>query len=136
MKRGHKCIESNLKSECPICFDEIFSSVEPSVQLQCGHIMHKQCLDDYLYTNYVCPLCNKSIYWPKEYFKKIDEYITTEEKLPPEFSEMKNEVYCNDCEKRSIVPFHFVYHKCKYCHGFNTRIIRTISRQNSRNIDN
>jgi hypothetical protein len=32
----------------------------------------------------------------------------------------KVEVYCNDCEVKSISPFHFLGLECGACHGFNT----------------
>ena len=33
------------------------------------------------------------------------------------------EVLCNDCEKRSQAPFHFVYHCCEHCQSYNTRLV-------------
>lgn len=135
LKDGHRCIESNCRSKCPICFDEIFESRDTVIQMRCGHIIHQECLNEYIKTNYICPLCCKSIYDASEYYRTIDEYLKNEEKLPGEFSYMKNEIYCNDCEKKSIVKFHFLYHKCVYCHGYNTKVIHSLGRQSSKCFD-
>lgn len=135
IKNNHVCIESNCRSKCPICFDEIFESHDKIIQLKCGHIIHKECLDEYIKTNYICPLCCKSLYDASDYYRTIDEYLKCEEELPGEFNEMKNEIYCNDCGKKSIVKFHFVYHKCVYCNGYNTKVIHSLGRQSSKCFD-
>ena len=45
------------KPECPICFDEISSETE--TPLECGHWIHKQCLNP---TNlHICPVCRQSM---------------------------------------------------------------------------
>eukprot|EP00126_Sphaerothecum_destruens_P013211 Sdes_comp22609_c0_seq1m21035 len=38
---------------------------------------------------------------------------------------MKSLIFCSDCELRSVATFHFVYHKCQMCGGFNTRVLKT-----------
>ncbi|XP_049934644.1 zinc finger protein BRUTUS-like isoform X2 [Nymphaea colorata] len=33
------------------------------------------------------------------------------------------EVLCNDCEKKGMSPFHWLYHKCGFCGSYNTRVV-------------
>lgn len=76
--------------------------------LSCGHCMHVECYDQYTQTNYVCPVCSKSLGDMSEYFAKIDESLA-EQVLPEEYRDLKNEIFCSDCEERSIAKFHFLY---------------------------
>jgi len=34
----------------------------------------------------------------------------------------QQDIFCNDCEKNSQTPFHWVYHKCTHCSSYNTRL--------------
>lgn len=129
-KAGHICIEKNAKSNCPICFESIFDSRESSTVLRCGHIMHKSCLSLYLQDNYICPFCSKSIYDASEYYKSIDEHLK-DETLPQEFDGLYNLIYCNDCEKKCYAKFHFKYHKCCFCKGYNTKVVKSIPKEES-----
>ena len=45
--------------------------------------------------------------------------------MPQEYSNTFSHVYCNDCEKKSYAKFHFMYHKCGFCLGYNTKLIST-----------
>lgn len=40
----HICVEQNLNSNCPICFEYLFDSVKSISVLKCGHTMHERCL--------------------------------------------------------------------------------------------
>ena len=40
--------------------------------------------------------------------------------MPEEYSEWTSDIYCNDCEITSNTKYHFVYHKCTQCNGYNT----------------
>ncbi|KAJ3320995.1 hypothetical protein HDV06_004654 [Boothiomyces sp. JEL0866] len=45
--------------------------------------------------------------------------------MPPEYQDTYSHIYCNDCEKKSHAKFHFIYHKCGHCRGYNTKLIST-----------
>ena len=44
---------------CSICLDD-FEDGEQVRELRCNHIFHVQCIDEWLRTKDVCPLCNRS----------------------------------------------------------------------------
>lgn len=35
------------------------------------------------------------------------------------------DILCNDCDKKSASRFHWLYHKCRFCGSYNTRVIKT-----------
>lgn len=61
-------------------------------------------------TNYICPLCSKSLGDMELYFASIDELLEREQ-MPPEYQDYKSLIYCSDCERKSTTSFHFMYHK-------------------------
>ncbi|KAF1328696.1 zinc finger protein, partial [Globisporangium splendens] len=76
-------------------------------------------------TNYICPLCSKSLGDMELYFASIDELLEREQ-MPPEYQDYKSLIYCSDCERKSTTNFHFVYHKCQFedCMSYNTKLLR------------
>lgn len=122
--RQHKCVERSLESNCPICSVYMLSSTIPVTFLKCGHAMHTPCLDEYIKNSYTCPICSKSLGDMTSYFARIDEHISSQ-RMPEQFEGMRSFIMCNDCEKRSDVPFHFLYHKCSHCASYNTRVLST-----------
>ena len=40
--------------------------------------------------------------------------------MPEEYRNAKVNVFCNDCEQTSIVPFHVLGGKCLHCRSYNT----------------
>ncbi|KAJ8771863.1 hypothetical protein K2173_027040 [Erythroxylum novogranatense] len=121
----HVCREKSVEDNCPICHEDIFTSNNPIKALPCGHFMHSTCFQDYTYTNYTCPICNKSLGDMQVYFKMLDALLA-EEKIPYEYSKKTQElqaILCNDCEKKGAAPFHWFYHKCPFCGSYNTRVI-------------
>ncbi|PON61053.1 43kDa postsynaptic protein [Parasponia andersonii] len=113
-----KCFMDN----CPICHEDIFTSSLPVKALQCGHLMHSKCFEDYTCTNYTCPICCKSLGDMQVYFKMLDALLA-EEKIPHEYSGQTQVILCNDCGKRGEAPFHWLYHKCPICGSYNTRLL-------------
>jgi hypothetical protein len=45
--------------------------------------------------------------------------------MPPEYRHWRSDVLCNDCEMRSVVAYHFLYHKCSHCGSYNTKLVRS-----------
>eukprot|EP00898_Chlorokybus_atmophyticus_P000114 jgi/Chlat1/1102/Chrsp110S01589 len=124
-KRNHKCVERSLESNCPICHEYMFTSTSPVMFLNCGHCMHGRCLDEYLKTNYICPVCSKSLADMSQLFKQIDKLVA-KDKLPKEFRNKYSKVLCSDCEVKSITKFHFMYHKCQGCGSYNTKVLERL----------
>ena len=60
-----------------------------------------------------------------ESWKYIDSLLETTV-IPDEYKDWKSEILCNDCELTSITKFNLMYHKCKYCNGYNTSTVNTI----------
>jgi RING finger/CHY zinc finger protein 1 len=63
-KETHKCINKSYRDEtCSYCLDSIHNSQDSSLSIQCGHFVHKKCLDNACKSNiYKCALCRKSMY--------------------------------------------------------------------------
>ena len=40
--------------------------------------------------------------------------------MPEYYKNAKVNVFCNDCEKNSIIPFHVLGGKCLHCRSYNT----------------
>ncbi|OAJ37547.1 hypothetical protein BDEG_21557 [Batrachochytrium dendrobatidis JEL423] len=124
LKGRHKCIERNLESDCPICGEYMFTSTSTVIFMPCGHCMHHKCHQQYTQTSYQCPTCLKSLADMTDYFKRVDESIALH-KMPEEYSNTFSFIYCNDCEKKSYAYYHFLYHKCGHCNGYNTKLLQT-----------
>nr|KAJ3404261.1 hypothetical protein HK105_003937 [Polyrhizophydium stewartii] len=124
LKGRHKCIERNLESDCPICGEYMFTSTTTVIFMPCGHCIHYKCHQDYIQTSYQCPTCFKSLANMTEYFKRVDAMLA-QHQMPPEYANTHSHIYCNDCEKKSNAKFHFLYHKCSTCGGYNTKVLHT-----------
>lgn len=61
------------------------------------------------------------------YYAKIDSLLAGQT-MPPEYANIVSLVLCNDCEVKSEAPYHFLYHKCKSCNGYNTKVLETFRR--------
>jgi hypothetical protein len=125
MKGRHKCIERNLESDCPICGEYMFTSTSTVIFMPCGHCIHYKCHQEYIQTSYQCPTCFKSLTDMSEYFQRIDAMLSCHH-MPPEYQNTTSLIYCNDCEKKSVTKYHFLYHKCQHCQGYNTKVLQTI----------
>lgn len=125
-KEHHRCISKALHANCPVCRVYLFTSTEPVLFMRCGHTMHKECFDIYTSGSYQCPLCMRSLTNMKPYFRQIDELMRSEP-MPPEYDHKRSVIFCNDCRTRSVVKYHFNYHKCEAqgCEGsYNTQLIK------------
>lgn len=122
---NHPCRERNLDSNCPICGDYLGTSTEQVIFLACGHPIHQSCLKKHMLTSYICPICSKCIP-PKEqmepWYRKLDERLV-HDRMPPELSNRVSQILCNDCEEKSVARFHFQFHRCEHCKGYNTRVL-------------
>lgn len=124
--KNHKCIERSLECDCPICGEYLFTTIAPIIFMPCGHGIHFLCHRDHLQSSYQCPICLKSVTDMSHFFNQIDMMLANHQ-MPPEYNQIKSLVLCNDCEKKSIAPFHFVYHKCNFCKSYNTKLMKTFN---------
>ena len=151
--KDHICIENKLFCDCPICGEYMQTSTKPAIFLCCGHGIHESCLDEYLkvglrprdeiQTNYVCPICQKTIIDTKDYFALLDRWVETHP-MPEEYKDWTRTIYCNDCEQTNVVPFNFLYHKVQIkesiylqcpnpkCNSYNTKVIQSQKRDERR----
>ncbi|CAH9082719.1 unnamed protein product [Cuscuta europaea] len=118
----HKCLEKALETNCPICCEFLFTSSATVRPLPCGHYMHSACFQAYASSNYICPICSKSMGNMAIYFGMIDALLANEV-LPEEYRNRQQDILCNDCEKKGVASFHWLYHKCAQCGSYNTRVM-------------
>jgi len=120
--QNHRCVERSLESDCPICHHFMFTSTTPVMFMSCGHCMHVSCFEQYTMTNYTCPICSKSLGDMSAYFSRLDAHLAAEQ-MPEEYANMTSDIFCCDCEAKSTVKFHFMYHKCAQCGSYNTKVL-------------
>ncbi|CAN6451570.1 unnamed protein product [Victoria cruziana] len=118
----HKCREKGLETNCPICCDFLFTSSASVKALPCGHFMHSACFQAYTCSHYTCPICCSSLGDMAVYFGMLDALLAAEV-LPEEYKDRYQDILCNDCEKKGMSRFHWLYHKCGSCGSYNTRVI-------------
>ena len=64
--------------------------------MRCGHVMHSNCMEEYLLTQIACPICKKSVVDPKEFEEYFDEEMASSP-MPAAYRNIKMQVLCNDC---------------------------------------
>ena len=114
--KDHKCIFKNIQnSSCSICLEDLFDSREQIHVPKCGHAIHVNCFQNYIKTNYKCPMCKKSLY-------DINSIIEAEVNRTIMHPDLIKDVdiLCNDCEEKSICKFHIIAMKCSNCGSYNT----------------
>jgi len=131
---NHKCLEGSLQNSCPICGEDMFSTIMPVMFMPCGHAIHFICHQEHTQNSYQCPICLKSLSNMTHFFQRIDE-LMAEQQMPPEYEKVRSQILCNDCEKKSVAKFHFVYHRCAHCASYNTKVLRTFNDANNTTID-
>ena len=119
----HKCVDKKkYDDKCTICH-VLKQELKNMRVLKCEHLSHETCINDYIKAGkYQCPLCRKSLMDMTYFWKQIEEYVSNC-KMP---EQKKVEIICNDCEKKSITDYHYLYHKCQHCEGWNTDIVNNI----------
>ena len=127
----HKCIPQTMKSDCPVCHEDMFSSRHSSTPLPCGHWMHSRCLKDYVaHGHQRCPLCLKTIL-DRQIAEREWKYLARavqHQPMPPEFASTSVDILCNDCSNKNNIPYHFFGSQCPHdgCGSFNTTRINVI----------
>lgn len=123
---NHRCLEGSLDASCPICGDQLFASIMPVMFMRCGHAIHSLCYHQHCRESIQCPVCCKSLGDMSELNRNID-VILSMSRMPPEYDNVMSEILCNDCERRCMTKYHFLYHKCSFCFGYNTKLIKSFA---------
>jgi hypothetical protein len=128
---NHKCHEINQEDDCPICLNKLNNYGESIVLLKCLHTIHDSCLTELIkYTDKTkkipcCTMCKMSVVNFNKYELLFDNYCR-ESSMPDYYSKWKNDILCNDCNKRSTIKYHNTYNKCTSCKSYNTTVVNTI----------
>lgn len=118
-QKDHKCA-LKIDGFCPICFDTLFNSTISTTSTKCGHWMHTECMENYLKSDYRCPLCCKSLTDTTMLNAMLDEQIATTP-MPDEYKDKMIDIICNDCGSFGTTKMHFYGSKCFKCAGYNTK---------------
>ncbi|RMZ88550.1 hypothetical protein DV736_g4220, partial [Chaetothyriales sp. CBS 134916] len=124
----HKCIERSTKCDCPICGEYMFTSNKAVAFMRCGHSIHESCFGEWCKTSYKCPICSKSIANMESQFRRLDRHID-EQPMPEEYQSTRAYVFCNDCNSRSVAPYHWLGLKCVLCESYNTTQLELLGLQ-------
>ncbi len=120
----HQCTE-NYDGRCVVCLENLFNSRSPVIRLPaCGHLICTSCHNEYIMNDYKCPHCGKSMGDMTRTWLTID-MMAANMKMPEVYDNSKSNITCNDCNQKSTVPYHFQFHKCSHCGGYNTDILTT-----------
>jgi tyrosyl-DNA phosphodiesterase 2 len=123
---NHKCIERAVDSDCPICNEYLFNSPKSVTFMQCGHSIHLLCLEELKKTAYRCPLCNKSCVNMEYRFRQLDMEIIRQP-MPPDYTDARAVISCNDCSAKSQTAFHWLGLKCAVCTSYNTTQLQLLN---------
>ncbi|KAA6401120.1 MAG: putative E3 ubiquitin-protein ligase MIEL1 [Streblomastix strix] len=71
---NHKCLQEATQRNCPVCFENMYTSRESSMPMKCGHFIHVSCYEE-MWKNmiYRCPVCQEPLYDVKKKEKKEGE---------------------------------------------------------------
>lgn len=130
-------MSEKMKSNCPICYGYLFDSIIPVITLKCGHTIHEDCFNEYIKTNYICPICHKALCNLNSYYRQLDRHLQTvlyiiyRKQCLKNIKNMLMKFYVMIVKKSVMQNFIFyiikyiIIYKCKYCGGYNTSIIKT-----------
>ena len=121
LKETHgNCIEKSSRRDCPVCLEDIHTSLIPSHVPPCNHLMHNDCFNKLIKSgNYNCPICGTSLSDMKPVWRLIDQEIS-ETPLPETYRDLYVQIYCRDCNSNDKTDFHFLGNKCSQCSSYNT----------------
>mmetsp|Transcript_359 Transcript_359/g.811 ORF Transcript_359/g.811 Transcript_359/m.811 type:complete len:377 (-) Transcript_359:1100-2230(-) len=124
----HTCVDSS--RECVVCYERLYDSTASVVLLKCGHALHSGCHRQRMRSDILtCPSCRVSML-DDESLREVTNYIrnaVAQQPMPPEFQNVTANIHCDDCRKKSDVPFHFLGHICTHCESPNTVVLSRTS---------
>eukprot|EP00389_Voromonas_pontica_P001237 GDKH01001840.1.p1 GENE.GDKH01001840.1~~GDKH01001840.1.p1 ORF type:complete len:301 (-),score=21.96 GDKH01001840.1:248-1150(-) len=135
LRDSHRCIERAMNQGCPVCLEDLFSSIIPVSVLNCGHTIHQECLRKLTFgvsgerpdlhigaVQLRCPICSVSIgSLTREVWENIDR-LAASVPMPDEYK-YDVAVLCNDCQRKGVTQNHIFGFKCQCCGSYNTRRI-------------
>ena len=122
-KNFHKCSKINcIENSCPVCLENLNDNQKSIIIMKCKHPIHLECYKELINNNNSkCPLCKKMFLDDenlKNYWIHIENNINNQS-MPNDYKK-KIEIYCYECEKKTVTDFHFLGLKCVNCGGYNT----------------
>ncbi|KAK2079568.1 hypothetical protein QBZ16_001963 [Prototheca wickerhamii] len=141
LRGNHRCVERSMHTNCPVCYEYLFESTEPTSVLPCGHTLHSSCLSQLQQSHGpsivpCCPICKHSIHDYAQVWRQLDEMATQAAEMD-EYRGWTADILCNDClcvgmgfgggnvrlrdRKQGTVPYNVVGLKCEHCGAYNTR---------------
>lgn len=118
-KETHSCKKDLFRTDCCICLNDLFSSRQSSVVMNCGHAIHQECSNEWVKKNIGCPLCRKTMF-DSEWAKKYSDYKDQLKELMPYEGLHTVKILCNDCNQSNEVSYHPIGNKCPNCNSYNT----------------
>lgn len=120
LKDDHKCIENATRRNCPICNEDLHTSMKDVFISKCGHMLHRECLNQRLGDGlYECPVCERSVVDMQKQWQELDEKVASTP-MPEEYRDYYVMILCNDCQKENTVLYHSEGMKCPECGSYNT----------------
>lgn len=118
----HNCRSGKYATNCPVCYEDLFSSRSACHEMPCGHNIHWSCFNQLASHDIRCPICKKTA--TDEDMHEVWDELAMDialQPLPPEHCRVVD-VYCNDCELREENRrWHYLGVQCRHCSSFNTQ---------------
>jgi len=116
-KNSHICVNSFRDQSCSFCLEPTHNSQYSSLSINCGHFVHKICLDNAFKSNiFKCSICRKSIFKVDWSFLK---YLISSQPMPIDDISVDDIVSCSSLGN---IPFHVTniinIHNTILYHGF------------------
>lgn len=117
----HNCKSGKYMANCPVCYEDLFSSRMTTHEMPCGHNIHWHCFKSLASHDIRCPICKKTATFEdmSDVWDGLAQDIA-EQPLPPELTRCVD-VICNDCGTRDENRrWHYLGVQCRKCGTFNT----------------
>jgi hypothetical protein len=108
--------------KCPLCV-QAFHIREPVKKLICQHTFHPICIDRWLETSILCPVCEIQVIFPLA--QVVDENVDKIESSSEEEAAEYSDAICRDChcrfhrDLRVVRPDTSAYYRCPHCRKFD-----------------
>lgn len=118
---NHNCKSGKYNANCPVCYEDLFSSRSATHEMPCGHNIHWHCFNSLASHDIRCPICKKTATHEdmSEVWRGLAMDIAMQP-LPPDQARVVD-IICNDCEGREQNRrWHYLGVQCRRCNSFNT----------------
>ena len=115
VRKGLFGVKNALRSDCPICMEDLFTSRASAMTMPCGHGIHFACFEQLCKSSSRCPLCSQSLFARQdlaEWTAALDVEIANTP-MPEEYRDLRVKIMCNDCLHESETPWHIFGLKCR-----------------------